>query len=532
MAASLQAAATLMQPAKVGVCSAELARKCVDATKIAGFALATSALVVSGASAEGVSKRLTYDEIQSKTYMEVKGTGTANQCPTIDGGVDSFAFKPGKYYAKKFCLEPTSFTVKAEGVSKNAPPEFQNTTYTLDEIKGPFEVSTDGTVKFEEKDGIDYAAVTVQLPGGERVPFLFTIKQLVASGKPESFSGDFLVPSYRGSSFLDPKGRGGSTGYNNAVALPAGGRGDEEELAKENNKSAASSSGKITLSVTDGKIAAFHNVCRHRASLLVSGSGKTSCFTCPYHGWTYGLNGALRKATRISGIQDFGLFVFHKSKNFTSDYEIRMPPTVPVNHYSDPEGQHNRIEILAGGTTRPIKARSASPAVGTSRPVLTARRTGRPTPRLVEHTEIATDTALQNVFCDNYLDGGYHVPYAHKGLASGLSLDSYITSIFEKVSIQSVEGGSEEGEDDRLGSKAFYAFVYPNFMINSQVKDQKRGLCVHMAHAIFPSVTKSKPETGEVIGVFESLQPSDTDLGAKTPKDVKITGIWYAQLDS
>ncbi|CAL0301826.1 unnamed protein product [Lupinus luteus] len=40
------------------------------------------------------------------------------------------------------------------------------------------------------------------------------------------------------------------------------------------------------------------------------------------------------------------LFVFHKSKNFTSDYEIRMPPTVPVNHYSDPEGQHNKIRIL------------------------------------------------------------------------------------------------------------------------------------------------------------------------------------------
>lgn len=33
----------------------------------------------------------------------------------------------------------------------------------------------------------------------------------------------------------------------------------------------------------DGKIAAFHNVCRHHASLLVSGSGKSSCFTCPYH---------------------------------------------------------------------------------------------------------------------------------------------------------------------------------------------------------------------------------------------------------
>ena len=214
---------------------------------------------IQGASAEGVPKRLTFDEIQSKTYLEVKGTGTANQCPTIEGGVDSFAFKPGKYNAQKLCLEPTSFTVKAEGVAKNAPPEFQNTklmtrlTYTLDEIEGPFEVTSDGTVKFEEKDGIDYAAVTVQLPGGERVPFLFTIKQLVASGKPDSFSGEFLVPSYRGSSFLDPKGRGASTGYDNAVALPAGGRGDEEELAKENNKSASSSKGKITLSVTKSK---------------------------------------------------------------------------------------------------------------------------------------------------------------------------------------------------------------------------------------------------------------------------------------
>ncbi|PSR88017.1 Oxygen-evolving enhancer protein like [Actinidia chinensis var. chinensis] len=292
MAASLQAAATLMQPAKLSsgiqarttvrlrpvVCKAsgvdqgsasltcslqsdfkDLAQKCADAAKVAGFALATSALVVSGASAEGVPKRLTYDEIQSKTYLEVKGTGTANQCPTIDGGVEKFAFKPGKYNMKKFCLEPTSFTVKAEGVNKNSPPEFQKTklmtrlTYTLDEIEGPFEVSSDGAVKFEEKDGIDYAAVTVQLPGGERVPFLFTIKQLVASGKPESFSGEFLVPSYRGSSFLDPKGRGGSTGYDNAVALPAGGRGDEEELVKENIKNTASSTGKITLSVTKSK---------------------------------------------------------------------------------------------------------------------------------------------------------------------------------------------------------------------------------------------------------------------------------------
>lgn len=39
------------------------------------------------------------------------------------------------------------------------------------------------------------------------------------------------------------------------------------------------------------------------------------------------------------------------------------------------------------------------------------------------------------------------------------------------------------------------------------------------------------PSTGEVAGVFESIQPSDTDLGSKAPKDVKIIGLWYGQLN-
>ena len=33
------------------------------------------------------------------------------------------------------------------------------------------------------------------------------------------------------------------------------------------------------------------------------------------------------------------------------------------------------------------------------------------------------------VFCDNYLDGGYHVPCAHKNLASSLNLDTYTTEV-------------------------------------------------------------------------------------------------------
>ena len=77
-------------------------------------------------------------------------------------------------------------------------------TRELAQMTADFKVSG-GNVQLVEEDGIDYAPVTVQLPGGERVAFLFTIKQLDAKGTLDSFSGDFTVPSYRGSSFLDPK---------------------------------------------------------------------------------------------------------------------------------------------------------------------------------------------------------------------------------------------------------------------------------------------------------------------------------------
>merc|ERR1712050_612976 len=158
----------------------------------------------------------------------------------------------GNYAFEKFCLEPTSFKVKEESEFKGRGPQFVDTklmtrlTYTLDDISGKLQLGGDGKVSLIEEDGIDYAPTSVQLPGGERVPFLFTIKQLQASGTLANFGGEFNVPSYRGSSFLDPKGRGGSTGYDTAVALPA--RGDDEELSKENTKNTSALKGSIVLS--------------------------------------------------------------------------------------------------------------------------------------------------------------------------------------------------------------------------------------------------------------------------------------------
>jgi phenylpropionate dioxygenase-like ring-hydroxylating dioxygenase large terminal subunit len=45
----------------------------------------------------------------------------------------------------------------------------------------------------------------------------------------------------------------------------------------------------------DGRLHAFHNTCLHRGSTLVAEcGGKANSFVCPYHAWTYGLDGKLR----------------------------------------------------------------------------------------------------------------------------------------------------------------------------------------------------------------------------------------------
>lgn len=43
----------------------------------------------------------------------------------------------------------------------------------------------------------------------------------------------------------------------------------------------------------DGKVRAFANICRHRGAPVASGCGKARVFSCPYHGWTYALDGRL-----------------------------------------------------------------------------------------------------------------------------------------------------------------------------------------------------------------------------------------------
>jgi len=197
------------------------------------------------------------------SYDQIRGTGLANNCPqlaeTTRGSIPIDASKT--YLLTDLCLQPTTFFVKEEPANKRQKADYisgkllTRLTSSIDQVRGKIKADETGSLTFVEEDGLDFQAITVQLPGGERVPFLFTIKNLVAKSQPgldsintsTDFEGKFKVPSYRGAVFLDPKGRGVAAGYDNAIALPS--QADKEGLTRANVKRVQTLPGSISLQV-------------------------------------------------------------------------------------------------------------------------------------------------------------------------------------------------------------------------------------------------------------------------------------------
>jgi phenylpropionate dioxygenase-like ring-hydroxylating dioxygenase large terminal subunit len=57
----------------------------------------------------------------------------------------------------------------------------------------------------------------------------------------------------------------------------------------------------------DERVRAFRNACRHRGTPVAEGSGCVKAFVCPYHGWTYQLDGRLRQVPHADGFPGLDL---------------------------------------------------------------------------------------------------------------------------------------------------------------------------------------------------------------------------------
>ncbi|MEO0646628.1 MAG: photosystem II manganese-stabilizing polypeptide [Cyanobacteria bacterium J06650_10] len=197
------------------------------------------------------------------TYDDIRGSGLANNCPTLTGtNMDSIAVEAGQtYQLKALCLQPQTFLVESDLSQKRQAAKFvegkllTRSSFTLDQISGKLQPSASGELTLTEQGGFDFQPVTVQIPNGDRVPLLFTIKGLVAkTDKATSalspstrLAGSFDVPPYRTSSFIDPKGRGLAVGYDAAVGIPI--QADRDKFSRQNNKSFEVGKGRIVFQI-------------------------------------------------------------------------------------------------------------------------------------------------------------------------------------------------------------------------------------------------------------------------------------------
>lgn len=80
----------------------------------------------------------------------------------------------------------------------------------------------------------------------------------------------------------------------------------------------------------DGELKAFYNVCQHRGHELLQGTGKVRAIICPYHAWTYSLDGDLVGARNTGDMPDFNRCNFSlkpvQIENFCGMIFINLDP--------------------------------------------------------------------------------------------------------------------------------------------------------------------------------------------------------------
>jgi choline monooxygenase len=205
------------------------------------------------------------------------------------------------------------------------------------------------------------------------------------------------------------------------------------------------------------QLRAYRNVCRHRGSRLLSGSGQCkAAIRCRYHGWTYKLDGSL------IGVPE-GL-------GFGERLDKRSLGLMPA-----------RVEELCGLVFVNLDP-DATPLAE-----LVGDLPDRLAPYRIETLQSfapggGTQPANWKVVADNYLEG-YHIPIAHPGLMRMLDYKHYDVEVhdayvwfeaplrakpssnrLERLYARLVTPMPGLGADDRHVWR--YAFIYPNTTID------------------------------------------------------------------
>lgn len=201
----------------------------------------------------------------------------------------------------------------------------------------------------------------------------------------------------------------------------------------------------------DGQLRGFYNVCRHRAGQVALTRGNRKSLQCRYHGWTYGLDGALRACPEMEDTEDF------RKEDFGLQ-PVRVDRWGPFVFVCLSDAVPSLAEVMGA---IPSEVAAAGYDVDHM--------------RLVERREYLIECNWK-VYVDNYLEG-YHLPIAHPQLFKELDYDAYRVEEFRYYSkqhapIRELKPGEEIGVDRRFlrqpgaEDSALYYWLFPNTMFN------------------------------------------------------------------
>lgn len=156
----------------------------------------------------------------------------------------------------------------------------------------------------------------------------------------------------------------------------------------------------FTICDQEGQARTFYNVCMHRGHQLLEGSGQRRQIVCPYHAWSYRLDGSLRNAPHAEGRDGFdrsGICLTEvRTEDFCGFYFVNLDPGAPGMDEAFPGVRDAIMEFL--------------PTIDRMAPI--------------ERREFVAE-ANWKVAIENYNEC-YHCKNAHKSFSKGVVLpDTY-----------------------------------------------------------------------------------------------------------
>ena len=191
---------------------------------------------------------------------------------------------------------------------------------------------------------------------------------------------------------------------------------------------------------SDGVVRGFVNVCRHRGFALAEGEGSRETLQCPYHAWTYELDGRLRKAPRSEEEPDFP----QDELGLVPVAVDTWGPFVFANAGPDPEPLGDALGSL------PAQVEELGLDVGS----------------LVHYSRWEAEVAANwKIVSENFLEC-YHCQVAHPAFSEliDVSPEAYLLSTDGRLSTQ--HGPARAIAPTKELPRAQFHFLWPNLGIN------------------------------------------------------------------